>query len=83
MHSFFKIKDIRVDLLHSNTKNGHFSTQDYQEMTLNGQRSHSFYIDSSLSNLKNIQLTGMGLVFKFKELRVDLLAKTLKLAISQ
>ena len=48
----------------------------------NGQNSH-FFFDQILLCLTSIQLIGTRLFFAIKELRVDLLNKTLKMAIFQ
>ena len=45
MHLFFKIKEVRVDLLPQNPENGHFSTKNGQKMAFNGQNCHFFYMD--------------------------------------
>ena len=53
------------------------------KMALNGQNSQFFYIDPIWLCLLSIQLIGMRLFFYIKELRVDLLNKTLKMALFQ
>ena len=52
-------------------------------MAFNGQNSQFFYIDPIWLCLLSIQLIGMRLFFYIKELRVDLLNKTLKMALFQ
>ena len=42
MRLFFKINEVRVDLLSQNHENGHFSTKNGQKMALNGPNSHFF-----------------------------------------
>ena len=81
MRLFFYIKEIRVNLLNKNSKNGHFSTKNGPKMALNGQNSQLFFIDPIRLCLKSIQLIGMRLFFYIKELQVNLLTKTLKMAI--
>ena len=66
-----------------NCKNSHFSTKNGPKMALNGQNSQFFYIDPIWLCLLSIQLIGMRLFFYIKELRVDLLNKTLKMALFQ
>ena len=39
---FFYIKEVRVDLLNKNLKNGHFSTKNGPKMALNGQNPQIF-----------------------------------------
>ena len=80
---FFFIKELWVDLLNKNSKNGHFPTKNCPKMALYGQNSHFFYFDSIWLCLTSIQLIGMRLFFYIKELRVDLLNKTIKTAIFQ
>ena len=45
MRLFFKIKEVRVDLLPQNPENGHFSTKNGQKMAFNGQNSQFFFIE--------------------------------------
>ena len=45
MRLFFKINEVRVDLLPQNHENGHFSTKNGQKMAFNGQNGNFFYID--------------------------------------
>ena len=45
MRLFFYIKEIWVDLLNKNSKNGHFSTKNGPKMALNGQNSQIFFMD--------------------------------------
>ena len=45
MRLFFKIKEVRVDLLPQNHENGLFSTKNGQKMAFNGQMGNFFYID--------------------------------------
>ena len=73
MYLFFKIKEVRVDLLPQNHENGHFSTKNGQKKAQNGLNSHFFYMDPMLPWLRSIQLIGMRLFFRVKEVRVDLL----------
>ena len=80
---FFFIKELRVDLLNKNSKNGHFPTKNCPKMALYGQNSQFFNIDSIWLCLTSIQLIGMRLFFYIKELWVNLLNKTLKMAIFQ
>ena len=49
---------------------------------LNG-KNPNFYIDLTLTCLVSVQLTGICFLFKIKKLQVDLLPKTLKLAVFQ
>ena len=53
------------------------------KMALNSQNSQFFYIGPIWLCLMSIQLIGTRLFFSIKELRVDLLNKTLKMAIFQ
>ena len=52
-------------------------------MAVNGQNSQFFFFDPILLCLMSIQLIGTRLFFAIKEQRVDLLNKTLKMAIFQ
>ena len=63
MRLFFYIKEIRVNLLNKNSKNGHFSTKNGPKMTLNDQNSQKYIIDPIILCLKSIQLIGMRLFF--------------------
>ena len=83
MRLFFYIKELGVDILNKNSKNGHFSTKNGPKMARNGQNSQFFYIDPIWLCLTSIQLIGTRLFFYIKEVRVDLLKKNLKMAIFQ
>ena len=50
-----------------------FQQKNGQKMALNGPNSHFFYVDPMVSCSRSIQLIGMRLFFKIKEVRVDLL----------
>ena len=80
---FLKVKDTQVDLLPINHKNCHFSTKKIAKKWPRMAKIPILHIDPKLSCLISIQLTGMGLFFKIKELRVDLLPKSLKMSIFQ
>ena len=69
MRLFFKIKEVRVDLLPQNPENGHFSTKN----GLKWPKFPFFYVDPMVSCSRSIQLIGMRLFFKIKEVRVNLL----------
>ena len=58
---FFFIKELRIDLLNKNSKNGHFSTKNGPKMALNGQNSQFFSIDPIWLCLTSIQLIEMPL----------------------
>ena len=45
MRLFFYIKELRVDLLNKNSKNGRFSTKNGPKMALYGQNSKKNFID--------------------------------------
>ena len=64
MRLFFKIKEVRVNLLPQNHENGHFSTKKWPKMALNGPNSHFFYMDPMLACLRSIQFIGMRLLCK-------------------
>ena len=78
MRLFFYIKELGVDLLNKNSKNGHFSTINGPKMARYGPNSKFFFFDPILSCLTSIQLIGMRLFFYIKELGVDLLNKNSK-----
>ena len=63
--------------------NGYVWTNSCQKMALNGQNYHNFYIDPVVLCLSFIQVIGMCLLIKSKELRDNLLPKTLKMTIFQ
>ena len=46
MHLFFYIKELRVDFLNKNSKNGYFSTKNGPKMALNGRNSLIFLMDA-------------------------------------
>ena len=73
MHLFFKIKEVLVDLLSQKPENGHFSTKKWPKNGLQWSKFPIFYMDPMLSCLRSIQLMGMRLFFKIKEVRVNLL----------
>ena len=65
-------------LLNKNTKNGHFSTKNGPNISLNSQKFQFYFIDPIRLCLKSIQLIGMCLFFYIKEIRVNLLNKNSK-----
>ena len=77
MRLFFYIKELWVDLLNQNSQIAIFQPK----MALNGQKSQIFYIDPIWLCLTSIQIIGMRLFFNIKDLRVDLLNETIKMAI--
>ena len=81
MRLFFYIKEIQVDLLNKNTKNGHFLTKNGPKMAQKWPlmaKIPIFFINPIRLCLKSIQLIGMRLFFYIKEKRVDLLNKNSK-----
>ena len=76
---FFAFKELRVVLLNKTLKMAIFQPK----MARNGQKFPIFYIDPIWLCLTSIQLIGMRLFFYIKELCVNLLNKTLKMAIFQ
>ena len=73
MHLFFKIKEVLVDLLSQKPENGHFSTKKWPKNGLKWPKFLFFYVYPMLPCSRSIQLIGMRLFFKIKEVRVDLL----------
>ena len=53
MRLFFFIKELRVDLLNKNSKNGHFPTKNCPKMALYGQNSHFFLFWFNMITLVN------------------------------
>ena len=81
MRLFFYIKELRVDWLNKTLKMAIFQPKMAQKWPVMAKISNFFYIDPIWLCLTSIQLIGMRLFFYIKELRVDLLNKTLKMAI--
>ena len=73
MRLFFKIKEVRVNLLPQNPENGLFSTNKWPKNGLKWPKFPFFYVDPMLPCSTIIKLIGMRLFFKIKEVRVDLL----------